>query len=532
MAAWTGKPKLEREREEGNVEYKLKVVSPSEDRIERLATQMRYRLKEGGGEAIYELGVSDDGELIGLNEQELNESLKWINEAAKKIGAKVTLLRKGRGRRGVVAELLVRLVREDFPIYVMVPVLGNVDSGKSTVISVLCTGELDDGNGSARSKVVRFLHELKTGRTSSISSHLLGFDETGNIVNYRVAAPLDESEIFLNSSKVICLVDLGGHERYLRTTLKGVTGRNPDYIMLCVAANAGMIGTAKEHLGIAVVLKIPVFIVITKTDIAPKQVLEKVLSEVQYILKRPGINKIPMIVNDIDDVVVAARNMAGGRIAPIFLVSNTTGEGLELLRKFLNILPPRLRWEEKINEPFKMYVEEKFNVKGVGTVVSGLVLQGEVEVDDYLQLGPFRDGSFRLVKVRSIHVNRVSVDKAIAGQEACLALRNVEFDEVEKGMCILDESLTPRAVKKFRAKVTILHHPTTIKRGYQAVLHIYTIRQAAKFTWMSKEPLRTGDVALVNLEFCYKPEYVISGDWFVFREGRTRGYGIIQEILD
>ncbi len=316
----------------------------------------------------------------------------------------------------------------------------------------------------------------------------------------------------------------------MRTTLKGVTGRVPDYVMLCVAANAGMIGTAKEHLGITVVLKIPVFIVITKIDMTPKEVLNRVIREIQYILKRPGINKIPMIINDIDDVVVAARNMASGRITPIFLVSNTTGEGLDMLKLFLNILPPRLRWEERVRKPFKMYVEEKFNVRGVGTVVSGLVLQGEVEVDDYLQLGPFRDGSFRLVKVRSIHVNRVSVDRAIAGQEACLALRNLDYDEVEKGMCILDKSLTPRAVKSFRARVTILHHPTTIKRGYQAVLHIYTIRQAAKFTWMSREPLRTGDVAYVDLEFCYKPEYVSEGDWFVFREGRTRGFGIITRI--
>jgi len=521
--------KLAEEKEEGNVEYKLKIVSPDEDRLERLATQMRYRLREGGGEAIYELGVSDDGRLIGLSDYELKESLKWLRKAAKKIGAKITILREGRGRRGKVVELLVRMVREDFPIYVMVPVLGNVDSGKSTTIGVLCSGELDNGSGSARSKVMRFLHELKTGRTSSISSHLLGFNEKGEVVNYDLASPLNEAEVFLNSSKVICFVDLGGHERYLRTTLKGVTGRAPDYIMLCIAANAGLIGTAKEHLGIATVLRIPVFIVITKIDMAPSEVTERVLSEVQYLLKRPGISKIPIVVNEIDDAIVAARNMPSGRITPIFLVSNTTGEGLDMLKTFLNILPPRLRWDEKLNEPFKMYVEEKFNVKGVGTVVSGLVLQGEVEVDDYLQLGPFRDGSFRLVRVRSIHINRVNVDKAHAGQEACLALKNVEYEEVEKGMCILDKSIAPRAIKSFKAKVTILHHPTTIKRGYQAVLHLYTIRQAVKFAWLSKEPLRTGDTAHVELEFCYKPEYISSGDWFVFREGRTRGFGVVLE---
>lgn len=522
--------KLSEEREEGNVEYKLKIIKPDKERIEKLASQMRYRLREGGGEAIYEIGVSNDGTLIGLSEEEISETLQWLHMAAEKIGAKISILREGRGKRGKVLELLVRMIKEDFPIYVMIPVLGNVDSGKSTLISVLCSGELDDGNGLARSKVVRFLHELKSGRTSSISSHFLGFDEIGNIVNYNLATPLDEAEVFLNSSKLVCFVDLGGHERYLRTTLKGVTGRSPDYVMLCVAANAGFIGTAKEHLGITMVLKIPVFIVITKTDMVPLEITSRVISEVMRILKKPGINRIPIIVNEIDDVIVAARNMASRRIVPIFLASNTTGEGLDLLRIFLNVLPPRLKWEEKLNKPFKMYVEEKFNVRGVGTVVSGLALQGEVKIDDYMQLGPFRDGSFRLVRVRSIHVNRVNVDKAVAGQEVCLALRNVSYDEVEKGMCILGKNATPKAVRSFKARVTILHHPTTIKRGYQAVMHIHTIRQSAKFIEMEKKPLRTGDTSIVKLMFCFKPEYICEGDWFVFREGRTKGFGIILEV--
>lgn len=521
--------KLSRESEEGNIEYKLKVIKPDEEKLEKLASQMRYRLREGGGEAIYEIGVSDDGVILGLLEEEIKETLKWLRLTAEKIGAKISILRESRGRKGKVLELLVRMVKEDFPIYVMIPVLGNVDSGKSTLISVLCSGELDDGNGLARSKVVRFLHELKSGRTSSISSHLLGFDEIGNIVNYSLASPLNEAEVFLNSSKLICFVDLGGHERYLRTTLKGVTGRSPDYVMLCVAANAGFIGTAKEHLGIALALKIPVFIVVTKIDMVPREVTSRVIDETIRILKKPGINKIPILVNEIDDVIVAARNMASRRIVPIFFVSNTTGEGLNLLRTFLNVLSPRLKWDEKLDKPFKMYIEEKFNVRGVGTVVSGLALQGEAKVDDYMQLGPFRDGSFRLIRIRSIHVNRVNVDKAVAGQEVCLALRNVSYEEVEKGMCILGKNATPKAVRSFKARVTILHHPTTIKRGYQAVMHIHTIRQSAKFIEMEKEPLRTGDTSVVKLQFCFKPEYICRGDWFVFREGRTKGFGVILE---
>ena len=73
-------------------------------------------------------------------------------------------------------------------------------------------------------------------------------------------------EISEKSSKIISFIDLAGHERYLRTTVFGLTGCAPDYVMLMVGGNAGLIGMSKEHLGIAVSLGVPVMVIITKID--------------------------------------------------------------------------------------------------------------------------------------------------------------------------------------------------------------------------------------------------------------------------
>jgi elongation factor 1-alpha len=520
------------EYESGNVEYKLTLSESYEDKLEKLSTQIKYRVNEGGGEALFVLGVSDDGEVVGLTEEEYKRSFELLKKAAEKVNVQVGELRIEKGGNGIIAQILLRRTREsDYPICLTIPVLGNADSGKSTTIGVLVTGELDDGNGKAMKLVARYLHEIKMRRTSSVVHRLLGFSVDGKPVNYEFDSPLNEAEVYLRSFKVISFVDLAGHEKYLRTTLKGIMSHEADYAMLVVASNSGLVGTTKEHFGLAVALKIPIFIVVTKIDMTPKEIFEETLENIKKLIKMPSVDKIPLIVRGIDDVIVAAINMPSGRIIPIFLISNTTGDGLDLLRNFLNLLPPRVHWYEQLNEPFKMYIDEKFNVTGVGTIVSGLIIGGTVRNGDELQLGPLDDGSYRIVKVRSIQVNRVPVTSAMAGQDVTLALSGINYDEIEKGMVLVSRNVKARATWKFEAKVTILHHPTMIRHGYQAVLHLHSIRQSVIFEWLSKSPLRTGDTATVRLRFMYRPAYLNIGDKFVFREGRTRGLGYITKIL-
>ncbi|MEM3040234.1 MAG: hypothetical protein QXO54_05465, partial [Candidatus Methanomethylicaceae archaeon] len=99
--------RLPKESEEGNVEYKLKIVQPTKDRLEELASQIRYRLAERGGEAFYILGVSDSGEPVGLSDEELEISLQNLRKAADLAGAKISIIREARGKNGRILELLL-----------------------------------------------------------------------------------------------------------------------------------------------------------------------------------------------------------------------------------------------------------------------------------------------------------------------------------------------------------------------------------------------------------------------------------------
>lgn len=156
-------------------------------------------------------------------------------------------------------------------------VLGNVDSGKSTLTGVLSSapGTLDDGRGSMRLKVFNFNHEQKNGRTSSVGHEIMGFTKDGEQVRASTHTNRKNKlwpEIVASSAKVVHLLDMCGHEKYLKTTMHGLTSLFPDYCMLVVGANMGVSKMTKEHLGISCALNLPLFVVVTKIDIAPEEV--------------------------------------------------------------------------------------------------------------------------------------------------------------------------------------------------------------------------------------------------------------------
>jgi GTPase len=103
----------------------------------------------------------------------------------------------------------------------------------------------------------------------------------------------------------------------------------------------------------------------------------------------------------------------------------------------------------------------------------------------------------------------------------------VKRDKVRKGMVLAHESLRPAASWEFDAEIAVLTHSTTIAPRYQAVIHCEIIRQAARVVAMDKERLRSGDRATVRFRFLQHPEYLTPGTRFVFREGRTKGIGLV-----
>lgn len=220
----------------GNIEYKLKLINPSKQRFEHLVTQMKWRLREGQGEAVYEIGVSDSGHLHGLSDADMSASLDTLRKMAHKLGASTTVLRRKSvaGRRTVV-EVLVRKIPDDqHNIEVRVGVLGGVNAGKSTLLGVLTQGELDNGRGSARLNMFRHRHEIQSGRTSCISHETLGFDTQGNVINYKYNEMMTSEEITDRSSKLVTFMDLAGHRRYLRTTVQALTGYSPHHAMVSI----------------------------------------------------------------------------------------------------------------------------------------------------------------------------------------------------------------------------------------------------------------------------------------------------------
>lgn len=218
----------------GNIEYKLKLINPSTQRFEHLVTQMKWRLREGHGEAVYEIGVSDSGYLHGLNDGDMSTSLETLRKMAHKLGASTTILRrKSVATRRSVVEVLVRKIPDDqHNIEIRVGVLGGVNAGKSTLLGVLTQGELDNGRGSARLNMFRHRHEIQSGRTSCISHETLGFDTQGNVINYKYNEMMTAEEISDKSSKLVTFMDLAGHRRYLRTTVQALTGYSPHHAMV------------------------------------------------------------------------------------------------------------------------------------------------------------------------------------------------------------------------------------------------------------------------------------------------------------
>jgi len=271
--------------------------------------------------------------------------------------------------------------------------------------------------------------------------------------------------------------------------------------------------------------------VITKIDMCPENILKETMAQIKKVLKSPGCRKIPIVIRNEDDVVVAARNFISDRIAPIFCVSNVAGTNLDLLRKFLNLLPVRTDWEQLHGKPTEFHIDATFSVPGVGTVVSGTLVSGKVFVNQTLLLGPDEFGKFTPAIVKSIHTKRLPVKLVKAGQTAAIALKKIKRSAIRKGMVLVDQSTKPRACREFESEVLVLYHSTTISSNYQAVVHCGVAQQTAKLLTMDKDYIRTGDKAKVRFRFMYWPEFVKEGSRLIFREGRTKGIGRITRII-
>jgi GTPase len=287
---------------------------------------------------------------------------------------------------------------------------------------------------------------------------------------------------------------------------------------------------------------------------APEHVLKNSISEFTRLVTAPGVNKTPYMINNIQDVINCCRNISSGVIVPMIRVSNVTAENLDLLKMLFNCLPSRVCYHEQLGKPAKYTIQEVFQVPGIGAVVSGILLSGVVSVKSTLWLGPDRTGRYQRVAVKSIHDKKMEVSNAFAGQNVCFALRGVVRGQIRKGMYLIDgRESEPPAMREFTAEIEIFgRHSTSIKTGYEPVVHVGNVRQTAvitditnvvKKTTVGEDSvredsvkddrkkneviLRAGDRATVTFRFKFSPVYLESNAKILFREGRTRGVGLI-----
>ncbi|KAK1140746.1 hypothetical protein N8T08_009947 [Aspergillus melleus] len=514
-----------------------------EDGLQTLASLVQTRIDEGHGETIFDLGLEDGGESMAFDLEQWNTALRRLQEATDTLPAHCRILMTynvgGPGEsqvhneriKGAWGKILIRQPADSVEgmTEIRVAVVGNVDAGKSTMLGVLVKGNLDDGRGKARVNLFRHKHEIESGRTSSVGLEIMGFDSRGDIVGSSQGRKLSWEDIGKRSAKVISFTDLAGHERYLRTTVFGMLSSSPNYCLLMVAANNGLIGMSKEHLGIALALNVPVMVIVTKIDICPPQILQETLSQLNKILKSPGARKIPVFVKDMEETINTATQFVSQRICPIFQVSNVTGENLELVRTFLNILPHRGHYNS--DAPFEFLINDTFSVPHVGTVVSGVAKSGVIHAGDPVLVGPDSLGQFTTTTIKSIERKRIQVNACFAGQSGSFALKRVRRKEVRKGMVVLKKlDQPPKVYREFVAEVLILSHATTIKPRYQAMLHVGAVSQTCSVIDIDRPFIRTGDRALVAFRFVQRPEFLAPGDRVLFREGKTKGLGIVKSV--
>ena len=415
---------------------------------------------------------------------------------------------------------------------VRIGVGGNIDAGKSSFVGVMTKNVLDNGRGYARSFIMKHKHELETGRTSVLVQHYIR-----------------------NKDKIIEFTDLAGHEKYLKTTIKGISGCLLDYVAIIINANTGIQLMTREHISLVYTLRIPMFIIYTKTDLCPPNIYQMNLSHIHtYYNKKMGLDT-PLITNE-DELKILQENYTKGcKNVPIFPMSNVSGNGVDLVKKFINELNLYIKYENYYTTDTNFIVSKSYIVQGIGIIISGVMKSGTVKKGDILYLGPNSDGFVRdehnviiekskvsidndytnyyKVVVKNIHNNfKESIDCLYAGQSGCFNVKTngklvIKRKMIKKGMRLLS---VINSVREFDAKIKILHNPSTITKKYQPTINCEGISQSAQIITMDKEYLRSFDEANVRFKFMYKPEFIECGSLFLFREGLTKGIGKIINV--
>lgn len=576
--------RLEPENEYGNVEYKLRLTDPTPERIERLVTQLKWRIREGHGEAILFLGVKDNGLFVGLTSEEIRLSLQTLERMSSKIGATMTVVKEkiiepeshedansktkiSRNRNiayeryckenmsqhasssGInseskfkkstsksqkkapirkVIQVLVKRKTHDISEELRIAVLGPTESGKSSLLGVLSHGEYDNGRGSARLNLFRHRHEVRSGHTSSISQEIFGFSCHGQPLTYSTC--LTTEEIIESSSRVVTLIDLAGHQRYLGTTLFGLGSHSPDLVLIVVSAISTITSVTTEHISLAIGLEKSLAIVINKTDLATKEDQENCYDDIIRALQMLHPEIVPLRVTTLNDAVIAGTRLGDPRTLPIFFTSCVTGSGLNSLYVFFNEVSPKLDpgdFGHAIGQSSELQVDETFKVPGIGTVVSGLMIEGIVREGDEMLLGPDDRGNFSNISIISLQRHKIPCNFVRPGQKCTMAIlaNNIK---VRRGMVMKEMNCDWKqnfsVCLEFNASIKLINNKHKLGRGSQVSVYAGNVKQTCHITSISQG---TNDDWTVGLKFTKRPEYIRERSRLIVSNALTRGTGVV-----
>lgn len=431
--------------------------------------------------------------------------------------------------------------------------------GKSTLIGTLKSGMLDNGRGQARLMIAKHQHEIKSGRTSSVTTHMIGYKENGKPVKPIVSGKQStavsstatvpkiqlrsDKEIAAEANNVVSLVDLAGHEKYLKTTISGISSKMVDYALVLVNANHGPNHMTRHHIGLAVSFGIPIVIVLTKIDNCPQHVLKSSKEETANIIRSSAVQKKPWPIRNVNDVNIVTDKLHA--IVPILEVSSVNGEGIEVIHTLLSTLPKRRRHQSKMGRSLEILIDGTMNVTGVGTIVSGFVNAGKVYTNETVWVGPLNDGSYMKTAIKSAQISGVPVTKVVSGNIVglALALSRDQKRLLRTGMVILDAP-SP-ATRIFQAEMIMIKGSgvdgTTIKEGYETMVHILHLKQHVRVenielldSTNSADDVvvvRPGNRAKITFRFLKRQEFIRNGMRILFRDGHVRGVGIITATL-
>ena len=284
----------------------------------------------------------------------------------------------------------------------------------------------------------------------------------------------------------IDIIDMPGHERFVRTMVSGATGIHA--VLLVVAANEGIKPQTVEHIDIAGLLGLRrAVIAVSKSDLVTREAAEATARAAEALLARAGLTTAAMV-----------------------LTSSHTGEGVDNLKGAIARLLPQL--DEPADDGFPhLPIDRAFSLAGHGTVVTGTLRHGSLSVSDALELVP----SGRAVRLRGLHVHGARVTTAYPGQRVAANLRGVEVGEVARGAALAAPGLLTPA-RWISVQLRAVASTPPIRTTMRLQLLFGTEEIEARLRLLDRDTLEPGDMALAQLH-CAAPIAVPARERFILR---------------